>query len=307
MSRLARGAAFIDLDGAVLAADAGFRALLDLPERDGPGALARRAGHDPAWGRFLASRGPAELALSGRGGPVLLQRTPGVGGALLLACDPRDGGSLEPVAGWAGLAHVAAGLEHDMRNVLNAMSLQLALLEGKLGEGEAARAATGHFASVHAQVGKASDLLRRFRGLAAPSQAPAPIDVGLDLGATVGDLSALFGHELRRRRIGLTLEAPAGVTRTSALADRTVRLLLGLLGQALDGTPDGGELAATVCADGALAVVRVTHAAGDPGPDLDYDMSMAAAMARALGGALERTREGGEERVTVRLPRSTTT
>jgi len=198
-----------------------------------------------------------------------------------------------------GLPRLAAGLAHDVKNPLNAMALQLALLAEKLApSGEAAAAAAPHLAALREQIGRVNDVVRRFLDVADPS---APLG-DADAGALLADTAALFGHEARRRRIALALEGTRGAVRTRCDPARLGRLVLGLFSRALAETPDGGRLAAHVTADGEGILVGIVHAAGDPDPETGYYSEVAAAAARSLGGSLSVEREGGEERVLLRLP-----
>jgi signal transduction histidine kinase len=300
MTLLARGAAFLDPSGAVLAADAGFLAALALAADDPGGELRRRAAADPALRGLLEGVGPPRLLVEGPAGACWIERAPGPGGVLLLARGVHDLERMEHVACAQGFPRLASGLAHDIKNSLNAMALQVAILTEKLGEGGTGEASAGHLAALRSQIAKVDEVVRRFCDVAEPS---APYG-WVDLGAVVGDVVALHAHEARRRRLRVQLDAPPGVARVDASPQRVVRLLLGLVGCALAGTPDGGALRGQVAAEGPDAVVTLVHAAGDPDPGLGYDSEVAAAAAAELGGSLQAIRAGQEDQVTLRLPRN---
>jgi signal transduction histidine kinase len=300
MPLLARGAAFIDPSGAVLAADAGFLAALSLSAEDPAGDLRRRAASEPALRGLLDGVGPARIALQGRGAGLWLERSPGSGGLLLLARGARDGEWLEHAVRSQGLARLAGGLAHDIKNPLNAMALQLAILDEKLGEGDSGVASGAHLAALRDQIGKVNEVVRRFCDVADPA---APYG-WLDLGAVAVDIVSLHVHEARRRRVQVQIEAPRGVARVGVAPERVVLLLLGLFGRAIGETPDGGALKVGVAGQGPEAVVSLAHATGDPDPDLGYYSEVAAAAATALGGSLEAASDGGQERITLRVPRN---
>ena len=299
MSFLARGAALVDPAGLLLAADPGFREALGLGPDTPAQALRDRAAGEPALLPVLSGPEPASAEVAGPLGAVTVERTPAACGALLVVRGRRDAERLELSISSAGMARVAGGLSHDIKNGLNAMALQLALLEEKVGDGEAARATAGHLAALHDQVAKVNEVVRRFCDVVDPSTPYAWADLGADL----QDIAGLFGHDFRRRRIAFELDAPRGVVWAAARPDRAVRLLLGIFGRAVAATPEGGRLAARIAALPDGAEVTVEHATGDPDLDLRYDTEVAAAAVRSLGGSLEVAREGGQERVTVRLPR----
>ena len=298
MPHLARGAALVDPDGLLLAADVGFLEALGLAAA-GPDTLRGRAGADPGLRAVLAAGGAATGEVDGPYGRISLERIPAAGGALLLARGQRDAERLEHSVTTEGLARVAAGLSHDIRNGLNAMALQLALLEEKVGEGEVARAAAGHLGALHDQVAKVNEVVRRFCDVIDPSSP----DAWVDLGAELQDIAGLFAHDFRRRRITFELDAPRGVALADARPERAVWLLLGVFARAAAAASEGGWLTARVTASEGTADLTIEYACGDPDADVRYDTEVAAAAVGTLGGSLAITRDGGQERVTVRLPR----
>jgi len=299
MSHLARGAALVDPDGLLVAADPGFREALGLAADAPPQALRDRAVTEPGLLPVLTGTEPASAEVAGPFGPVTVERTPAACGALLVVRGRRDAERLEQSVSASGVARVAGGLSHDIKNGLNAMALQLALLEEKVGEGEVARATAGHLAALHDQVGKVNEVVRRFCDVIDPSTSNAWVDLGADL----QDIAGLFGHDFRRRGITFELSAPRGLVWAAARPERAVWLLLGVFGRAVARTPEGGRLSARVDGGEDGATVTMEHDIGDPDLDLRYDTEVAAAAVRSLGGSLELSREGGLERVTVRLPR----
>jgi signal transduction histidine kinase len=233
---------------------------------------------------------------------VVLERIPSDGGALLLIHAARTVEWLEHAMRSEGLTRLAAGLAHDIKNPLNAMALQLALLADKLSASpEASAASAGHLGALREQIGRVNEVVRRFLDVTDPS---APLGY-TDLGILVGDLASLFGHDARRRRIALEVDAPRGTVRTGCEAGRVGRLVLSLFARALATTPEGGRLAIHVEAapDGPTIWLQRTAGAGTP-PATDLDVDLIAAGAEALGGALELGRSGEAERVVLRLPRN---
>src|SRR5512142_3076671 len=251
MHPFAAGAAFLDRSGAVVGADPAFRGLLGLPDLDAGGALHARADADPALRAFVSGEGPATVAVSGADGvSVELERVATDGGALLVARVAGLGEALEHAMRSIALGRVASGIVHDIKNPLNAMALQIALLGEKLSGSDAASAsAAGHLAALRDQVARVNEILRRSLDVADPG---APLGF-TDVGALLTDAVALLGHEARRHRIEATVNAPAGAIRTSCDPERVARLVLGLIARALAETPDGGRLAVRATGDGTRA------------------------------------------------------
>ncbi len=301
MHLLAVGAAFVDRSGAVVTADPGFVARLGLRAEDPTGTLHARAEALPALRALLRGDGPATVPVHVDGvGVVEVERIPAVAGLLLVLRAPRAGAWLEEAMRSSGLGRIAGGVAHDIKNPLNAMSLQVALLGEKLAASvEASAAASTHLAAVRDQIGRVNEVLRRFVDVADPG---APLGY-TDVGALVADVGALLGHEARRRRINLSVDAPVGVARTSCDPARVGRLILGLFARALAETPDGGRLSARAEARGASSGMDIEHTPGDPDAEVGYYTEVAGAAARALGGGFEHGLRDGVARLSLALPR----
>jgi len=300
MLTYASGAAFIDGTGTVVA-DPGFLAALRLPGHDPTGALRARAEQSHPLRALLGGAGPDVVKLAGEDGDeVEIRRHLAPGGCLLLARTAHLQDLLEQGQGSSALTRLLAGVSHDIKNPLNAMALQLAILVEKLSaHPEAAGVSATHLGALREQIGRVNEVLRRFLDVTDPA---APLGY-TELGALLADAVALFGHEARRRRIQLVLKMPRGVARAGGDPARVVRLLLVLLAGAVSDTPEGGriEVASEIAAG--QAIFRLLHAVGDGKRESGYDREVGRAAAAALGGTLTEQREEGVERVELRLPR----
>jgi signal transduction histidine kinase len=297
------GAAFVDRSGAIVAADRGFLGALGVDGAEGAAcaALLARVEASPALRALVAGDGPPVARLDGPAGPVEVLRTATDGGALLVLGVGGDAERLEHAARSLALTRVAAGVAHDIKNPLNAMALQIALLSEKLASaGEAASsAAAAHLGPLRDQISRVNEVVRRLLDVADPS---APLGF-TDLGALAIDAAALLSHDARRRRVEVALEAPAGV-KTRCDPARVGRLVLALVHRALAGTPEGGRLGVRVEADRDDVRVVLDHAGADLGGGLGYDCDVAEEGARALGGHLDIERGADGHRVVLTLPRN---
>ncbi|HEY6100185.1 MAG TPA: histidine kinase dimerization/phospho-acceptor domain-containing protein [Anaeromyxobacter sp.] len=302
MHLLAAGAAFVDRSGAVLAADAGFVERLGLRAEDPTGSLRARAAAIPQLRALLAGEGQAIAHVPGvEGGGVDVERIPSGSGVLLVLRADHAGEWLEHAMRSLGLGRLASGVAHDIKNPLNAMSLQVALLGEKLASSpESSAAAAPHVGAVRDQINRVNEVLRRFLDVADPG---APLGY-TDLGALLGDIGALFAHEGRRRRLTLSVDAQPGSVRTSSDPSRAGRLVLGLFARALAETPDGGRLVARAENAERSAVIAIEHTPGEPDPDVAYYSEVAGAAAKALGGRFEQERRDGTVRLRIALPRA---
>lgn len=300
MVHYASGAAYLDRTGAVVAADPGFLAALGLPAHDPTGALRQRAESAPALRAFLGGEGPDAVLLDLGDGQLELRRHGGAGGALVVVRGAELQECLEHCERSTALSRVIGGVAHDIKNPLNAMALQLAILSEKLAaEDERAAAAGAHLGALREQVARVNEVLRRFMDVADPG---APLGY-VEVGPLLADVAGLFAHEARRRRVQLVVEPARGAARTASDPARVGRLLLVLLAGAMAVTPDGGRVEASVETDDGRAIFRLSHAVGDGEPESGYDRGVVAAAAAALGAALTERQEEGVEYLVLRLPR----
>ncbi len=250
---------------------------------------------------LLSGEGPARVRIAGRGGTIVdVERVASEAGTLLVVREVRAQEWLEHAMRSQGLTRVAAGVAHDIKNPLNAMSLQIALLVEKLSGADASAASSGHLGALREQIGRVNEVVRRFLDVTDPS---APLGY-TDLGLLLSDAASLFVHDARRHRIEVVLDGQTGAVRTRSDPARVGRLLVGLLARALAETPDGGRLAGRAETLGPDVVVAIEHTAGDPDPDLGYYTDVAAAAAGALGGRFSLDRQDAIERLTLTLPRN---
>ena len=114
-----------------------------------------------------------------------------------------------------GSQRPAAGVAHDIKNPLNAMALQLALLADKLSPGDAGAASATHLAALRDQIVRVNEVVRRFLDVTDPS---APLGY-TDVGALAADTASLFAHDARRRRIELHVDAAPARRGRAAIPD----------------------------------------------------------------------------------------
>ena len=299
------GTAFLDGRGKVCAADELFCALLQLPAGDTTEALLKRAVEVPALADLIGGRGPDTVRLPALdGAPIFdLSRTTGESGLLLRAtlADPAlTAHPLEYAMQAVALARLAGSVAHDVKNPLNAMALQLALLSDKISTSSEALAAScvGNLASLKNQIVRVNEVVRRFLDVADPTPAG-----GFDAGSLLLDAVSLFGHEGRRRRVAMACEAAPGAVRASGDPGRAARLLLGLLWRAIASTPEGGKLLARAAAVEGEVVLSLEHGRGEPDPALAWMGPVVAAAASAMAGRLEESSHEDTVRVALALPK----
>lgn len=143
----------------------------------------------------------------------------------------------------AELGEVAAGLAHEIRNPLNAMSLNLELLEEQLGKAPSGSAVAALSSASAAELAEAarletsrlSRLLTDFLAYARPSPISA---LPSDLNEPAGEAVAFLTAEATKRGIVLDFTPHPGGAPALLDAARVKQVVLNLVGNALDAVED---------------------------------------------------------------------
>ena len=140
----------------------------------------------------------------------------------------------------AELGEVAAGLAHEIRNPLNAMSLNLELLEEQLdraskGSVASASAAADLALAARQETGRLAKLLTDFLAYARPSPISA---VPSDLNEPAAEAVSFLSPEAVKRGIALDFTPHAGGAAARLDAARVKQVVLNLIGNALDAVED---------------------------------------------------------------------
>jgi signal transduction histidine kinase len=295
------GSAFLDRAGRVIAADDTFRSCLELPAGDVTAALQSRAEGDAVLRALLAGEGDDLARVDGPGGTVDLCRSACAEGLFLRAFRATGlaGPVLEHAMHSAAVARIAGGVAHDVKNPLNALVLQIALLTDKIGGAgeELANGCADNLARMKVQIGRVNDVVRRLADVADPGTGTS-----FDAGALASDLGSLFGHDFRRHRVELACEVSGGGVQARGDPGRATRALLGLLWRALSAAPEGAHVALRAFHDGDEAVISLEQPAGAD-PALEWITEVARTAAADLGGRLAHERDADTERLELRLRR----
>jgi signal transduction histidine kinase len=218
-------------------------------------------------------------------------------GRVDISAEPLRLSALEHAMQAIALTRLAGGMSHDVKNPLNAMALQIALLGDKIASGgeDLAAACAGNIASMRNQIVRIDELVRRFADLADPAAGTTA-----DLGQLVCDVAALFGHEARRRRATIACEATPGIVIARADPRRMARILLGLACRSLSGAAEGGHVALRAATENGETLVTIDlSASGDP--SLAWMLAVAEESVREMGGTCSRAERGGGERLELRF------
>lgn len=203
---------------------------------------------------------------------VPFELRPGVTGSLLLF---RDLAALRQVethlldAGrFAVLAHLAAGLAHEIRNPLHAIQLNATVVEQytERGEGDrGSRAVADSVSTIKEEAQRLTDLLNNYLGLVRPGAEFGPVDLR-DLCRRV---LQLVSYAARRSHVEVGLVGDEHPPMVLGEANRLQQAILNLVLNAIQAMPDGGRL--TVRTDSYANMARVT--VSDTGPGLPQELA----------------------------------
>jgi len=143
----------------------------------------------------------------------------------------------------AELGEVATGLAHEIRNPLNAMSLNLELLEEQLEKGTSGVSTAELAAATRVETGRLARLLSDFLSYARPSPLAT---VPADLNEPASEAVTFLGPEARMRRIALSFRPFAGGAPALLDTARVKQVVLNLVGNALDAVEAVGASAREV-------------------------------------------------------------
>lgn len=154
----------------------------------------------------------------------------------------------------AAVGTLSAGLAHEIRNPLNAMSLQMQVMSRRIAKQGAGHEVQGPMDVIYSEIGRLSHLVDDFLRFARPS----------DLNAAPTDLVALVAQvvgfqQVEAKERGLSLHCVTEPSSLELLADgeKLRQVLVNLLGNALDASDPGQSVRVLVFAREQRAVVEV--------------------------------------------------
>lgn len=170
----------------------------------------------------------------------------------------------------AAVGTLAAGLAHEIRNPLNAGSLQLQLLERRMAKACAKIADADRLrleapvAVVREELSRLSHLVEDFLNFARPAEL---LPRSMDVVAFVRQVVELEQPAAQHRNITLTTQLPPGPLRVEADREKLRQVLINLVNNALEAVDADGNVTISVVPDGDGIVIEVR----DDGPGIPDD------------------------------------
>jgi signal transduction histidine kinase len=151
---------------------------------------------------------------------------------------------------------IAAGLAHEVRNPLNALLINLRILEQEIAAALPDRTAHAYavLRSIAAEIGHLDHFVGEFLRYARSQE--LRLDA-VDVRALLGDLAAFVEPECARKGVALRVDAPAAPPPLQADAVQLKHALLNLVLNALAASRAGGTITLAAAADGATLRLEV--------------------------------------------------
>lgn len=139
---------------------------------------------------------------------------------------------------YMGLGSLAAGLHHEIKNPLAALSLHVQLMEEELMEGEASQSVLEMLGVIKTEVARVGGVLEGFRDFASVGRLNL---AEVDLVKLIDRQVRLIGPQAETQGIDVQVKLPAGPLPTVCVDRvRLEQVLLNLMINAMEAMPDGG-------------------------------------------------------------------
>jgi signal transduction histidine kinase len=179
---------------------------------------------------------------------------------------------------WSMAVRLMDSLVHDVRNPLNALAINVEILQEKLSRaagGEVPAAQAKNLQAMREQISRVNGMLGDFARFMAPSPGTPAI---LSLSQTVKDAVGVLGHASRRARVKLAVDVPDGQATVEAMDPSVLGYLVLLpVFRAVERTPEDGQVRVSVRDEGGRTVLHVQDGGRDEGEDTEVDQALRAA------------------------------
>ncbi|MDP1569848.1 MAG: ATP-binding protein [Vicinamibacterales bacterium] len=161
----------------------------------------------------------------------------------------------------AALGRLTAGVAHEVKNPLNAMTIHLELVRQKLAQGAASEAITAHLDVIGTEIARLDEVIQGFLKFARPED----LQLGpVDIGGLVGEVFKMVRPEADAAGVALRASADPDLPPVEADAGMLRQALFNLAVNAVQAMPEGGrfEVQSRVAHDGRVEVRLTDTGAG---------------------------------------------
>jgi len=177
-------------------------------------------------------------------------------------------------------------LVHDVRNPLNALAINVEILQEKLSRAAGGEVPPGQAKNLHAmreQIARVNGMLGEFARFLAPAPGAAAV---LSLSSVVKDAVGVLGHAGRRARVRVAVDVPEGQATVEAMDPSALSfLVLGSVLRALERSPEDSQVRISVREEAGRTVLHVQDGGREEGEDSEVEQALSAA-AREYGAEL---------------------
>lgn len=169
-------------------------------------------------------------------------------------------------------------LVHDVRNPLNALAINVEILQEKLSRAAGGDVPPGQAKNLQAmreQIARVNGMLGEFARFLAPAPGAAAL---LSLSAVVKDAVGVLGHAGRRARVRVAVDVPEGQATVEAMEPSALSfLVLGSVLRALERSPGDSQVRISVRDEAGRTVLHVQDSGREEGEDSEVEQALAAA------------------------------
>ena len=189
---------------------------------------------------------------------------------------------------WSAAVRLMESLVHDVRNPLNALAINVEILQEKVSRAAGGEVPPGQVKNLQAmreQIARVNGMLGEFARFLAPAPSAPTV---LSLSSVVKDAAAVLGHAGRRARVRISVDVPEGQATVGAMDPSALGfLVLVSVLRALERTLMICILTATAAAEGQVRVsvrdeggrivLHVQDGGREEGEDTEIEQALAAA------------------------------
>lgn len=245
----------------------------------GGGALANLAGRVAArnaavWDQDFALERGGRVRRIRADAHVLKDSAGKALGCIILLRDVSDRVLMEErvrrMERFVSLGTLAAGLHHEIKNPLTALSIHVQLLEKRIGDPASRKPADEFIGVLKAEINRLNGVLDSFRDFASLQRLTLQ---AADVAALLDETVRLIGPQAVQQHVEVLVRRPKGdCPRVPLDIDKFKQAVLNLVLNALEAMPEGGSLVLGASARNGELVVEVSDTGTGIAPEIQHEL-----------------------------------